>query len=181
MTTFAKAAREVGVKYLDPQTTEVFHGSFGMMHVAIKGAEPQLYRGVFAVRAFPVTHPDKFISLRYVDPLDNKEHEIGAIENLTAFPRETQRMIADSLAKHYFQAEIKTIHAIRWEFNLLFFDVETSRGREQFMMRWSYDRAQSYGEHGKVLLDVFENRYVVRDVNQLSKQDRDLFQRWIYW
>jgi hypothetical protein len=175
------AARQVGVKYLDPAITEIFHGSFGMMHVAIRGAEPALFRGVFAVRAFPVSHPDRFISLRYVDPLDNREHEIGVINDLGEFPAAARQMILDSLAKHYYEAEIREIHGIKWEFNLLFFDVETDRGRQQFMMRWSYDRAPSYGEQGKVLLDVFENRYLIRSVEGLSRQDRELLQRWIYW
>ncbi|MBI5394311.1 MAG: DUF1854 domain-containing protein [Verrucomicrobia bacterium] len=173
--------RSVGVTYLDPAATEVFHGTFGMMHVAIKGPEPKLYRGVFAVRAFPVSHPDRFVSLRYVDPLDNREHEIGVIEDLGAFPPAAQALIHESLAKHYYETEIREVREIRWEFNLLFFDVDTSRGRRQFMMRWSYDRAQSYGDHGKVLLDVFENRYVIPNVERLAKPDRELFQRWIYW
>ena len=42
-------------------------------------------------------------------------------------------------------------------------------------------RTQSYGDHGKVLLDVFDNRYVIPNVERLAKQDRELFQRWIYW
>ncbi len=48
-------------------------------------------------------------------------------------------------------------------------------------MRWRYDRTQDFGESGKVLLDVYENRYIIPDVNSLPKADREALTRFIYW
>ncbi|MBI2193546.1 MAG: DUF1854 domain-containing protein [Planctomycetes bacterium] len=177
----AAILRQVGVTYLTPDSTEIYKGTFSLMHVAIRGPESNLFRGVFAVRAFPVSQPNRFISLRYVDVLDNKEHEIGVIEDLSVFSTEAQKVVRDALRKQYYEAEITRILAIRWQFNLLFFEVETTLGRQEFMMRWSYDRAQSFGDDGKVLLDVFENRYVIPDVSKLPQADSETFQRYIYW
>lgn len=175
------AQRRAGVLYLHPDKTKIFKGTYNLMHLTISGPDSRLERGVFAVRAFPVSHPDKFISLRHTDPLDNREHEIGVIEDINEFPEDVRKLVLESLGKHYLELQIRRIREIRWEYNLLFFEVETHLGRMEFMMRWSYDRAQNYGEHGKVLLDVYANRYIIPDVNKLAKEDLDLFQRWIYW
>jgi hypothetical protein len=171
----------VGVTYLDPAKTKIFRGSFDMLHVSVEGPQSSLFRGVFAVRAFPVSHPDQFISLRYIDPTDNHEHEIGVIENVSTFPPDAQELILHTLSRHYYESTITGIRSVKWQYNLLFFEVETTRGQQSFMMRWAYDRAVAYGEKGKVLLDVFDNRYVIPNVEALPAADLDLFQRWIYW
>jgi hypothetical protein len=48
-------------------------------------------------------------------------------------------------------------------------------------MRWQTDRAQDYGEHGKVLIDAFENRYLIPNVSKLSKAEVNIFTRFVYW
>lgn len=48
-------------------------------------------------------------------------------------------------------------------------------------MRWSQDRATEYGERGRVLIDLSDNRYLVPDLEALPAGERVLFQRYIYW
>ncbi|MDA0840200.1 MAG: DUF1854 domain-containing protein [Planctomycetota bacterium] len=172
---------KTGIHYLLPYDTTIESGEYDLLKVTVSSPEPKDYVGVFAVRAFPVSHPEQFISLRHTDPEDHKEHEIGVIENLSAFPKKASRLVRESLDHHYYEASVTRILAIRMEYNLLFFEIETTQGPQSITIRWSYDRAQGYGEDGKVLLDVHDNRYVIPDVNALPKQDRELFERWIYW
>ena len=73
------------------------------------------------------------------------------------------------------------IFKIELRYNLLMFDVETDHGPRQFELHWRGDRAQDYGKEGKVLFDIFENRYIVRDVSKLLPEDQELFTRFIYW
>ena len=111
-----------GVRRLTPATTTVFEGTFSLLHCAVKGDD--LYRGVFAVRMFPVRHPDRYISLHYTDAED-KEREIGMIEDLSVFPEEQRRLVMKSLQEHYYEQVIVRIHRVRYEFGLLFFEVES--------------------------------------------------------
>jgi hypothetical protein len=166
------------VPRLTPETTTVFEGIFSLLHCAVKN--DALYRGVFAVRMFPVRHPDRYISLHYTDTQD-KDREIGMIEDLTVFPREQQALVRSSLAAHYYEQEVRRISGIRHEFGLLFFEVETQRGSEEFAMPWRGDRAEDYGEKGKVLLDALDNRYIISDVEVLPPPDRQRFASYIYW
>ncbi|MCG3181377.1 MAG: hypothetical protein BIFFINMI_03764 [Phycisphaerae bacterium] len=167
-----------GVRRLTPANCQIFKGNYSLLHCTV--LDDQIYRGVFASLAFPVSHPDRLISLRYHDSA-GKTQEIGLIEDLNIFDADAQGLIRESLGKHYHEQTVERIARVQFRFGLLFFDVTTDRGREQFMMRWQADRAQDYGEHGKVLLDVFENRYVIPDVRKLPVRDRVRFQRFIYW
>lgn len=167
-----------GVKRLHPGNTTIFEGTFSLLHCQVKG--DTLYRGVFAVLLFPISHPDCFVSLRHTDAAD-KEQEIGVIERLADFPVEQQRLIKDNLIKQYYEQVIRRIHEVECRFGLLFFRVETQRGMEEFVMPWRHDRAEDYGANGKVLLDSLDNRYLIPDVSALPASDRRLFLGYIYW
>lgn len=166
------------VRLLTPETTTVFEVAFSTLHCAIK--DTAVYRGVFAMRMFPILRPDEFISLSYTDS-DDKEHEIGVIEDLQTFPEEQQRLIYRSLTSYYHEQVISRVFRIRNDYGLLFFEVGTKYGREKFIMRWQDDCAQDYGENGKVLLDAFDNRWIIRDVETLPSADQRCFAKYIYW
>ncbi len=170
--------KATGVRRLHPDGTTIFEGTFSLLHCAVKNDD--LYRGVFAVRMFPVRHPSLFISLHYTDATD-KECEIGVIEDMTVFPEAQQKLIESSLAAQYHEQFIRRIYKIRDEYGLLFFEVETQRGREEFAMPWRGDRAEEYGEKGKILLDALDNRYVVPNVEQLPSLDQQRLASFIYW
>ena len=166
------------VRRLTPESTTVFEGTFSLLHCGVKGDD--VYRGVYAVLLFPVTHPDRYISLRCTDEKD-KPREIGVIEDLTVFPEPQQKMVRDSLQKQYYERVIERVLVVKYEFGLLFFEVKTQRGEERFVMPWRYDRAEDYGESGKVLLDALDNRYVIADVAALPPADQRRFTSYIYW
>jgi hypothetical protein len=169
---------QTGYKRLLPTNTRVFEGSFSQLHCHVEG--DKLYRGVYAVLMFPVTHPERFISLRYTDEQD-KDQELGVVEDLSAFPEEARQAIKESLLKQYYQRVIHRIYDIECKYGLLFFNVETGHGSEMFVMPWRHDRTEEFGVNGKVLLDSLDNRYIIPDVEKLPSSDRRTFLGYIYW
>ncbi len=169
---------EAGARRLGPDNCQIFQGTYSLLHCTV--LNDQIYRGVFASLAFPVSHPDRYVCLRYHDS-DGKNKEIGLIEDLSVFDPAARDLILESLRKHYYEQQVQRIQRVTFRFGLLFFEVMTGRGREQFTMRWQYDRAQDYGENGKVLLDTFDNRWIIPDVRALHTRDRMRLQRYIYW
>ena len=167
-----------GVRRLTPATTKIFEGAFSLLHCAVAG-DP-MYRGVFAVLMFPIRHPDRYISLCYTDDKD-KVREIGVIDDLSAFSASAQALIQAVLKKQYHEQIIHRVYEVRNEFGLLFFNVETQRGRQEFMMPWRHDRAEDFGADGKVLLDVNDNRFIITDVQALPPKDQRRFTNYIYW
>ena len=171
---------QVGVRRLSPETTKIFEGSFAMLHCEVKG--DQLYRAVFAVRLFPVNYPNRFISLHYTDIEDkDREKEIGVIEDLSVFSKEEQALLNHNLAQQYYEQIIERVYEIKEEYGILFFTVQTQRGREEFVMPWRGDRADDYGDNGKVLFDALDNRYIIPDVDELPRADQRRFTSYIYW
>lgn len=168
---------KAGVKRLTPENTHIYEGDHALLHCRVDDTD---YRGVFAVRLFPIRHPEQFISLAYTDHED-RMREIGVIQNLSDFPEETNRLVHRTLAKHYYEQQIERIFRVRLEHGLLFVDAQTHRGREEFIVPWRHDRAEEYDEHGKVLLDALDNRYIIPDLRRLPDRDRMELTRFIYW
>jgi len=169
---------EIGLKSLKPDEVKIFRGTFNLMHVMT--SDGTLYRGVYAIRAFPVRCPDKFIFLFYYDENDRVQ-EIGMIEDLNMFSEEHRQMILDAMRKQYFAYMIEAIYSIKLEFGILHFEVETDKGPKTFYMRWASYRTLDFGEKGKILLDIFDDRYILPDIEKLTRAEQDLFTRYIYW
>lgn len=172
-----------GIRYLEPGETEILLGFDDLLYLVIKhgpGREDEVYRGVFAILSFPVSNPHGFISLLQYDQ-EGHQVEIGVIKDPSLFPRRARNLLARSLAGYYFEFEILRVHRVRLKYNLLMFDVSTNHGLRQFEMRWKNETALDLGEHGKILLDIYDCRYIIRDLRDLPAQDREIFTRFIYW
>ncbi len=138
------------------------------------------HRGVFAVNLFPATNPSDYISLR-VWNRDGQEHEIGILRELNRWPAEAQALVCGALERRYYLQSVVGIDQLRLELGHLHFNARTSHGPRRFTMRWSQSQVQDFGDRGKVLIDVDENRFLVPDVQALPPRERDLFQRYVYW
>jgi len=166
------------LRYLMPDLCRIHLGSYKALHVTVKGE--RIYGGVYAAYAFPVAHPDRYISLLYAVEED-KDAEIGIIRDLKDFPEDQGRLVREALRRRYFIHTITRIHQIGWKYGMVALDVQTDKGRVDFMMRWQHHRAVNYGHRGKVLIDLNENRYLIPDLDALSPRERNDFTRVIYW
>jgi ATP-binding cassette subfamily B protein len=164
-------------RWLTPPDARLQTGEYQTLRVRFEG---KTYGGVFAVRALPATWPNRFISLRYADA-EGEEHEIGLIADLEEWPAAVRSLVEQALRRRYLLRRIHAVDGIEQKYGLLNFQVRTERGPAQFTMRSSHSHAQDYGESGKVLIDVDDNRYLVEDVDALPGRQQLLFRRYIYW
>ena len=165
-------------KWLLPGDAEICAGARDTMTVVL--ANDQVHRGVFAVNLFPATNPEDYISLR-VWTRDGEQQEVGILRNLKEWPAEAQRLVRSALDRRYFLQTIDGVDAINLELGHLHCDVRTPHGPRRFTMRWSQSQVQDFGERGKMLLDLDDNRFLVPDVQTLPPKERELFQRYVYW
>jgi ATP-binding cassette subfamily B protein len=165
-------------RWLTPEIATVHLGTHDALHVTV--VNDRIFGGVIAIRCFPAARPEEYISLRFYDA-DGQEQEIGIISRLSDWPIEARRLIGDALDRRYYVHTIQRIRSIVLKFGMLVFHVQTTRGDEQFMMRWAQSQAQDYGRSGKILTDVDENRYLVPDVEALPRSEQILFRRYVYW
>jgi ABC-type multidrug transport system ATPase subunit len=165
------------LRWLMPDETHLQFGERGTLQAAVAGS---LYDGVFAVRALPASYPDQFISLRYADD-DGQEHEIGLVRDVADWPAEDRALLEEALARRYFVRVITAIDSLEFKYNLLMFQVQTDRGPASITIRNNHSKAQDYGDNGKLLIDVDDNRYLIPDLDALPRRQHLLFRRFVYW
>jgi ATP-binding cassette subfamily B protein len=171
-------AADFAPRWLAPADAQICAGPRETVTVVL--SDDQVYRGVFAVNLFPATNPDDYISLR-VWTRDGEQQEIGILRQLDQWPIEAQMLVRHALSRRYFLQTIDGVDSIRLELGHLHCDVRTPHGPRRFTMRWSQSQVQDFGERGKMLLDLDDNRFLVPDVQALPPKERDLFQRFVYW
>ena len=166
------------LRYLTPDVCTIHLGGHDALHVTVR--DERIYGGVFAAYAFPVAHAEEFISLLYSGG-DGDEREIGVIRNLAQFPPDQADLVRQALARRYFIHRIRRIHKIGWKHGLVHLDVETDKGAVEILMRWRHNKAVDYGRRGKVLIDLYNNRYLIPDLRRLTPREHREFRRIIYW
>jgi ATP-binding cassette subfamily B protein len=164
--------------WMTPANSSIRAARRGALEVELD--DGRIFRGVFAVNLFPATNPNEYISLR-VWKRDGAEQEIGIIRKLDEWPAEAQALVRGALARRYYLQTVTGIDSIRLELGQLLICARTNHGPRRFMMRWSQSQVQDFGERGKVLLDLDDNRFLVPDVEALPPRERELFQRYVYW
>ena len=166
------------LRYLDPLICRFYPGNFAALHLEITGI--WVYGGVYAAYCFPVARRSEFIGIiqsrRTGDDL-----EIGIVRRLDDFPEDQAELVRMALRRRYFFHTISHIRRIGWDGGYVSMLVDTDKGSASFLMRWSNDRAVSFGRSGKLLIDVNDNRYLIPNIGELPARERRAFTRIIYW
>lgn len=130
----------------------------------------EFFERVVPVRAFPISSPDEFISIREPDTrMGGRGAELGMIRRLSDFPEEVSRMIAAELDRRYFTPSIQKIHSFSEKFGYCYWDVTTSAGRIEFIMTNPSSSIRTL-EDGRVFMyDIDGNCFTIDDPTRLDK------------
>ena len=148
------------VEFLEAAKIKIARNSFEELIVELP--DGTTYTNVEAIRSFPLTDSNKYISL-----LDSEDKEIGIIQDIKQLPRESEKVLRSELQKRYFLPKITKIHSLDGEFGVTQWVVETNRGPVTFGMRTRYDVVSL--ENGRVLIkDADGNRYEIENYHRLD-------------
>lgn len=170
--------RAPAIHWLAPETTEFRCRDDGVFEIITKDSDP--LESIFVVSALPASQPERYLSVRQWRD-HGEDVEIGMISDLKEWSESNQHMVRRLLSRRYLMRSIAKVHEVKLRLGFLEFDVETNLGNEKFVMRWTQSQAIDFGEHGKMLLDTEENRYIVPDIEALPKPDRERFLQYVYW
>ena len=173
----ATNADRTRIRFLTPDICRIHLGNLGALHITMKSEG--IFGGLYTAYAFPVAYPNGFISI--VQTSGDQDLELGVIRDLAEFPESDAALVREALRRRYFVHMVSKLRYIGMKYNMLFLEVSTDKGDVSFFMRWTQDRAVDYGQRGKVLIDVDDNRYLIPDLDKLSPRERLDFQRYIYW
>ena len=169
---YEKKAEEMTATHLIKPTDRFERTAGGFVSLDYDGVH---YDRVKAVRLFPFTDADKYISIR---EHGNGDREIGIIEDLSSMPEETVTVLKEQLNLSYFTPVIKKIYSIKDEYGYAYFHVETDKGECKFSINMGSNAVTKLSDTRLIISDVDENRFEIRDVDALSQKERrmlDLF------
>ncbi|RYG49761.1 DUF1854 domain-containing protein [bacterium] len=126
--------------------------------------------GVRVRRAFPMSRPDEFLSLR-----DKEGKEIAILEKVEGLDEESLRVLREDLDRRYFTPEIERIHSLKLEAGMWRFNVVTGRGPIEFFVRNWRDSAYEVKPNRWHIFSVDGARYEIPDVEALDPESR----RWM--
>ena len=156
------------MNYLNPQTLRLEAAPDGTLRLQIEDDRCGL--NVEVLRAFPLSHPDENLVFR-----DGGGAELGVLETLAQLPAEGQQLANEQLARRYFLPKITKIHSIFERFGSSIWEVETDRGPVTISSKPMNESLFEISPRRYILRDLQENRYEIRDVNELDEDSRARF------
>ncbi len=139
----------------------------GLLSLTLKEGDKQIvYDRVIVLRAFPLTAPDEFLSVRL--PSDT-QNEIGMIEKLSDLSAASRVLVEEELSRRYMIPKIIKITSFRRRGGLLRLTVESDLGKRTLTM---HDDATAVRllEGGRVLLcETNGCLYEIEDPKKLDK------------
>ncbi|MBP3580220.1 MAG: DUF1854 domain-containing protein [Clostridia bacterium] len=162
---------------LYPENARFSISGGGLICMTLKKSDgsEEFFERVVPVRAFPITEPDCFISIREPDTKDvGKGAEIGLIEKLSDFDNETVSIINKELEKRYFTPEILKIYNIKEQFGYLYFDVLTTAGKSSFVMNNPSSNIRVLEDKRSLIYDIDGNCF---EIPEISKMDKASFKK----
>ncbi len=128
------------------------------------------YERVMVQRAFPLSQPTKYLSVRVVKEDREPGEELGVVEDLAALSEEKQKLICEELAMRYFTPDLLRIHKLKDEHGFVYMDADTTAGARKIT---AYNNSASFIRLSKkrmLIVDVDGNRYHIPDLFALDKK-----------
>lgn len=164
------------IRWLDGNEVKLFLGMNDVLTLHLDGQD---IPGVYTVRAFPATHSEDYLSLRYADA-SGKDRELGMIRHLREWPGEFQELIRRALNRRYLLRTVKTLVSLKDDNGFVQCAAETDDGRVEFTVHNNPHCVKKFGYNGRLLTDTDQNHYLIHDVDDLPFMQRRLFKQYFH-
>lgn len=151
------------VRYLKSDDIEFKETTGGFLSLKLK--DGSFYPRVNLYRAFPLSKPKEFISVR-----DVEDKEIGIIRHLKDLDSKTVKLIKKDLDRRYFSPTVIMIESLKDEYGHVYMDIETDSGPRQITVPIGSSNFVKLKNNHIILIDVDGNRYEIKDYLKLDKK-----------
>jgi hypothetical protein len=172
---------DASVEYVafSPANVKLFRsGTPGDVTVRATVDDPALgparsWRRVQVARAFPLSKPDQYIGLR-----DGADKDIGMLPTLEGLDPESRKIIDEELTRRYFLPVIRRVHAVKEEYGITTWDVDTDKGRHTFLVQNLRESVWEMvpGERA-IITDKDGLRYEFPDIRKLDARTMSVLSR----
>ena len=152
--------------YLTSENARFHPSEGGLLALTVKAERGEHeYERVIVLRAFPLSAPNAYLSVR--DPKDTKQ-EIGMIRDIADLDEASEELVRRELDERYFLPTITKIHSLHRR-GALYFDVETDLGRRTLMLRDDISGIRVLDGGCVFMTDLEGNNYKIPDPTALDK------------
>ncbi|MFZ5517300.1 MAG: DUF1854 domain-containing protein [Candidatus Zhuqueibacterota bacterium] len=99
----------------------------------LKTHDGQVFDSVECTPLFPLSQPERFISVTHRE--DGQVKELGFIADLNSLPNDQQVFVREEIVFRYFSPEILDINKITSQYGVDQWDVVTEKGDRTFLVR----------------------------------------------
>ena len=158
---------------LTPENTVFKRSPSGLVSLTLTNPDGKVeeFERVVAIRCFPVTNPDEFISVREADSKKKgRGKEIGMIRRMAEMPKEAQELLGEELYRRYFTPEILKITGMKEKFGYSYWDVDTTAGKVTFVLNNPFSNIRVLEDNSVFINDIDGNCFKIPDVTKLDAQ-----------
>lgn len=148
---------------IDPARVRLLRGPRGELRVEIEQDRCLLLSK--AVRVFPLSQRQQYVSI-----LDPKNKEVCLLEDVDRLDPASRALLDEALADYYRLNRVLRVYSFRSEYRTSYWEVETERGRRDFVVKTGSDTWMRPSEHELLLVDVDGNRFHIPDLRALDPQ-----------
>ncbi len=156
---------------LSKENAKFFRSKGGLVSLDFTNhkGEKEIVERVVVYRAFPVTNPDEFLSVREPDSKKNgRGLEIGMIRRITDVDSESAAIINEELARRYFSPTITKIKSVKEKFGYSYWEADTTSGPITFIMSNPFTNIRTL-EDGRIFIkDMDGNNFQIPNADALD-------------
>lgn len=141
--------------------------------LVLTNADGTQHEAVVPVRAYPISAPDRMISLVGADG-----HELAWLDSLDQLSAEARQLVEEELRRREFMPEIKRLFGVSSFATPSTWDIETDRGRASLQLKGEED-IRRMGGGVMLIADAHGVQFMIRDVSALDRHSRKLLDRFL--
>ncbi|KAF1047479.1 MAG: hypothetical protein GAK35_00642 [Herbaspirillum frisingense] len=145
--------------------------SFGRL--VFTGADGVAHENVIPVRAFPITSPDRGLSV-----VSSDGHELAWIDGLEQLDAVVRKLIEEELGSREFMPEIQRIVGVSTFATPSDWTVQTTRGTTTFTLKGEED-IRRLAAPALLIADSHGIQFLIRDQKALDKHSRKILDRFL--
>jgi hypothetical protein len=161
----------VRLRYLEEDTVRIRLALPDAVRATCEIAGEGRFDNVEVIRCFPLTLPDRYITL-----IGEDGNELGVVRDPALLDAESREAVESLLARRYFTPEIQRIDRLTLEASLWRWQVTTNRGSVTFYLRGVRDSIHEVAPGRWQIFSVDGQRYEIRDLGALDARSRALFE-----
>ncbi len=142
-------------------------------HLILLDVDGQCHIGVTALRLFPLTAPDEWISI-----INSDGQEVACLADLAQLPPDERELVSNELKRREFVPEILRVRSTSGNYIPSQWEVDTDRGPTRFILQDEKDIRQ-LGPSQVLILDAHGIRYLVHQLQALDPVSRRIIERYI--